>query len=74
MSQSVLLQGEYNKKITHATCNAAIHEAVTELVAFRRGLTGGSKRIGKNSHLNYAIESLRGCGVEVTKDALKKTV
>jgi len=74
MSQSVILQGEYNKKITHATRSAAIHQAVSELVAVHTGLTGGNKKIGKNSHLNYAIESLRQCGVDITKDALKNRV
>jgi hypothetical protein len=74
MSQSILLKGEYNKKISHAAHLAAIHKAVSELVTVRRGLRGCDKRIGKNSHLDYAMDSLRNCGVEITKNALKKRV
>jgi hypothetical protein len=73
MSQSILLKGEYNKKISHAAHQAAIHKAVSKLVRVPRALTGGDKPIGKNSHLDYAIESLRNCS-EMTKNALKKRV
>ena len=67
MSLTILLKGKYSKIIFSAAHNSAIHQAVSKLVAVHTGLTGGDKQIDKNSHLDCAIESLRNCGVQMTK-------
>ncbi len=70
MSQQSLLEIEYTKKIQAA----AVNQAVTQLVAAKKGLSETSKRLSKNKDYDAAISSLQRFGVEMSRVALQQRV
>ena len=55
MTQPSLLEIEYTKKIQAA----AVNQAVTQLVAAKKGLSKTSKSLSKNKDYDVAISSLQ---------------
>ena len=70
MSQQSLLEIEYTKKIRAA----AVNQAVTQLVAAKKGLSKISKRLSKNKDYDAAISSLQQFGVKMSRVALQQRV
>ncbi len=72
MSQSILQAG-YAENICKAANNAALLKVVSDLVAAKKGLNHGKKRLGKKSNIyQHAVDSLQAAGVVITKDALQQ--
>ena len=74
MSQSILQAG-YAENICKAANNAALLKVVSDLVAAKKGLNHGDKRLGRKSNIyQHAVELLQATGVVITKDALQQRV
>ena len=74
MSQTILQVG-YAETIRKAANNAALLKVVSDLVAAKKGLNHGNKRLGRKSNIyQHAVELLQATGVVITKDALQQRV
>ena len=74
MSQTILQAG-YAENIRKAANNAALLKVVSNLVAAKKGLNHGDKRLGRKSNIyQHAVELLQATGVVITKDALQQRV
>ncbi len=74
MSQAILQVG-YAESIRKAANNAALLKVVSDLVAAKKGLNHGDKRLGRKSNIyQHAVELLQATGVVITKDALQQRV
>ena len=74
MSQTILQAG-YAENIRKAANDVALHKVVSDLVAAKKGLNHGKKRLGKKSNIyQHAIDLLQATGVVISKDALQQRV
>ena len=74
MSQTILQAG-YAENICKAANNAALLKVVSNLVAAKKGLNHGDKRLRRKSNIYlHAVDSLQAAGVVITKDALQQRV